>query len=133
MKSAFIIFDRMTFLDFIGFYDPVERAREKATKQIENPRERAIIVRYIEEKGVEPKQAAPGNPWTWTMEFPDAFTDRTGVPQLLAKGFHHVHISVGNTHGCLVVDKDGNVTYEAHVVSGKSRSVMKFDTNGNKI
>lgn len=49
---------------------------------------------------VEPKQAAPGNPWSWTMEFPDAFTDRTGVPQLLAKGFHHVHIAVGNTHGC---------------------------------
>lgn len=33
------------------------------------------------------------------MEFPDAFTERTGVPQLLAKGFHHVHISVGNTFG----------------------------------
>jgi pimeloyl-ACP methyl ester carboxylesterase len=49
---------------------------------------------------VEPKQAAPGNPWTWCMEFPDAFTERTGVLQLLEKGFHHVHIAVGNTHGC---------------------------------
>jgi len=49
---------------------------------------------------VVPKQAAPGNPWTWCMEFPDAFTDRTGVPQLLEKGFHHVHIVVGNTFGC---------------------------------
>ena len=49
---------------------------------------------------VEPKQAAPGKPWTWCMEFPDAFTERTGVLQLLEKGFHHVHITVGNTFGC---------------------------------
>lgn len=48
---------------------------------------------------VEPKQAAPGNPWTWCMEFPGAFTARTGVPKLLEKGFHHVHINVGNTFG----------------------------------
>jgi pimeloyl-ACP methyl ester carboxylesterase len=48
----------------------------------------------------EPKQPAVGNPWTWCMEFPDAFTDRTGVLQLLEKGFHHVHMVVGNTHGC---------------------------------
>ena len=46
---------------------------------------------------VEPKQAAAGNPWTWCMEFPDAFTERTGVLQLLEKGFHHVHIVVGTT------------------------------------
>ena len=25
---------------------------------------------------VEPKAALPGNPWSWCMEFPDAFTDR---------------------------------------------------------
>ena len=25
MKAAFIVFDRMTYLDFIGFYDPVTR------------------------------------------------------------------------------------------------------------
>jgi hypothetical protein len=48
---------------------------------------------------VEPKQAAPGHPWTWCMEFPDAFTDRTGVPQLLEAGFHHLHVEVGNTFG----------------------------------
>ncbi len=29
------------------------------------------------------------------MEFPDAFTHRTGILQLLEKGFHHVHIDVG--------------------------------------
>ena len=49
---------------------------------------------------VEPRKALPGNPWTWCMEFPDAFTEQTGVPQLLEKGFHHLHIQVGNTFGC---------------------------------
>ena len=48
---------------------------------------------------VEPKQAAPGKPWTWCLEFPDAFTERTGVLQLLEQGFHHVHLEVGNTFG----------------------------------
>lgn len=48
---------------------------------------------------VEPRVAAPGQPWTWCMEFPDAFTDRTGVPQLLERGFYHVYIKVGNTFG----------------------------------
>lgn len=27
MKAAFIVFDRMTYLDFIGFYDPVTRLK----------------------------------------------------------------------------------------------------------
>lgn len=49
---------------------------------------------------VKPKQARPGNPWTWCMEFPDAFTERTGVPQLLGQGFHHLFMNVGNTFGC---------------------------------
>lgn len=48
---------------------------------------------------VEPKEPAPGRPWTWCMEFPDAFTERTGVPALLEKGFHHLHLEVGNTFG----------------------------------
>lgn len=48
---------------------------------------------------VEPKEAAPGKPWSWCMEFPDAFTDRCAAPALLEKGFHHAHISVGNTFG----------------------------------
>ena len=41
---------------------------------------------------VEPEKAAEGNPWTWCMEWPTAFVIRTGVPALLAKGYHHVHI-----------------------------------------
>jgi pimeloyl-ACP methyl ester carboxylesterase len=46
---------------------------------------------------VEPKNALPGRPWSWCMEFPDAFTARCAAPQLLAAGFHHAHIVVGNT------------------------------------
>lgn len=49
---------------------------------------------------VEPADPLPGKPWTWCTEFPDAFTDRTGVPQLLAKGIHHAHISDFNRLGC---------------------------------
>lgn len=37
-------------------------------------------------------KAAAGNPWTWTMQWREAFVPRTGVPQLLAKGWHHVAI-----------------------------------------
>lgn len=48
---------------------------------------------------VEPKQNAPGNPWVWCMEFPEAFTERTGVRELLAKGFHYVYVEVGNQFG----------------------------------
>lgn len=48
---------------------------------------------------VEPKTALPGKPWSWCLEFPDAFTERCAAPALLAQGFHHAHISVGNTYG----------------------------------
>ncbi|MFA6929059.1 MAG: alpha/beta hydrolase [Lentisphaeria bacterium] len=41
---------------------------------------------------VEPEQAAAGMPWTWCIEWPTAFVPRTGVPRLLAQGFHHVHL-----------------------------------------
>ena len=35
---------------------------------------------------------AAGQPWTWTIQWRTAFVPRTGVPQLLAKGWHHVAI-----------------------------------------
>ena len=43
---------------------------------------------------VEPEKKAPGMPWTWCMEWPSAFVKRIGVPDLLARGFHQVHIKV---------------------------------------
>ena len=60
---------------------------------------RKFVVDSREAWIVEPKEALPGKPWSWCMEFPDAFTERCAAPALLAKGFHHAHISVGNTFG----------------------------------
>ena len=48
---------------------------------------------------VEPATPLPGNPWSWCMMFPDAFTTRCAAPQLLAAGFHHAFLDVGNTFG----------------------------------
>jgi hypothetical protein len=72
---------------------------------------------------VEPKQALPGRPWIWCMEFPDAFTDRTGVPQLVEKGFHHLHIAVGNTFGCPSALKKFDAFYAAVTSNGLARKV----------
>ena len=49
---------------------------------------------------VEPETPLPGNPWSWCMMFPDAFTERCATPQLVAAGFHHAFLDVGNTFGC---------------------------------
>ena len=38
---------------------------------------------------VEPQEPLPGNPWSWCLMFPDAFTTRCAAPQLVAAGFHH--------------------------------------------
>ena len=62
---------------------------------------------------VEPKQALPGKPWSWCMEFPDAFPDRCAAPALVAKGFFHAHIKVGNTFGCPDAVKHFNAFYAA--------------------
>ena len=48
---------------------------------------------------VEPTAPLPGNPWSWCMMFPDAFTERCAAPQLVAAGFHHAFLDVGNTFG----------------------------------
>jgi len=48
---------------------------------------------------VVPETALPGNPWSWCMMFPDAFTDRCASPQLVARGFHHAFLDVGNSFG----------------------------------
>jgi len=48
---------------------------------------------------VEPATPLPGNPWSWCMMFPDAFVQRCAAPQLVAAGFHHAFLDVGNTFG----------------------------------
>ncbi len=70
---------------------------------------------------VEPKQAAAGKPWSWCTEFPDAFTDRCAAPALLAAGFHHGHIQVGNTFGCPAAMKQFDAFYAAVTAQGLGR------------
>lgn len=70
---------------------------------------------------VEPKQAAPGNPWTWCTENPDAFTDRTGVPQLIAKGFYHVHVSAGDNYGNPATMRIYDAFYKAFTAKGLAK------------
>jgi pimeloyl-ACP methyl ester carboxylesterase len=67
---------------------------------------------------VEPKEARSGKPWSWCMEFPDAFTDRCAAPALLKQGFHHGHIVVGNTFGSPAALKQFDAFYEAMMARG---------------
>lgn len=73
---------------------------------------------------VEPKSPLPGKPWSWCMEFPDAFTDRCAAPELLKRGFHHVHLVVGNTFGCPAAIKHFNAFYAALQVRGLARKAV---------
>ena len=45
----------------------------------------------VVEPTVEPLK---GLPWTWTIQWWDAFVDRTGVLELLKRGYHHVWIDL---------------------------------------
>ena len=47
---------------------------------------------------VEPSaKPIDGMPWTWTMQWAEAFVDRTGVLDLLRRGYHHVTIDLFET------------------------------------
>lgn len=73
---------------------------------------------------VEPSAPAlPGKPWTWVTEFPDAFTKRTGVPELLRQGFHHAHISDFNRLGCEEQLKVMDAFYDEMVRRGFAKKV----------
>lgn len=73
---------------------------------------------------VEPQKALPGNPWSWCLQFPDAFTDRTPVLGLLAAGYHHAHIAVGNTFGCPEAIRHFNAFYQVLTQAGLSGKVV---------
>ena len=49
---------------------------------------------WVVEPSIAPKK---GIPWTWTMQWAEAFVDRTGVPDLLKRGYHHVTIDLFDT------------------------------------
>ena len=46
---------------------------------------------------VEPARPAAGRPWVWTMQWMGAYLDRTGAPELVRQGFHHVHLEAFDT------------------------------------
>lgn len=46
---------------------------------------------------VEPPNPAPGLPWSWCLQWAEAFVPRTPALKLLERGFHHVHIDVFST------------------------------------
>jgi pimeloyl-ACP methyl ester carboxylesterase len=73
---------------------------------------------------VEPKNPLPGKPWSWCMEFPDAFADRCAAPALVQKGFYHAHIVVGNTFGCPAAVKHFNAFYDALQARGLAKKAV---------
>ena len=58
---------------------------------------------------VEPRNPAPGLPWTWCLQWAEAFVPRTPALKLLERGFHHVHLDVFSTYmneeGVAVLEK----------------------------
>ncbi len=71
----------------------------------------------------EPATPLPGKPWSWCMEFADVYTDRCAAQALLAKGFYHAHISVGNTFGCPAAVKQFDAFYDSVHARGLSSKV----------
>jgi cyclohexyl-isocyanide hydratase len=95
MKAAFIVFDRMTYLDLIGFYDPVTRLRsmkimEDFEWRILAPTSRVVDDRGLRmepEAGMEPLASydmlfVPGGMGTRPLQRDPAFIDwlKTGAP-----------------------------------------------------
>ena len=73
---------------------------------------------------VEPANPLPGHPWSWCMEFPDAFTDRCSAPALLKAGYFHAHIRVGNTFGCPTAVCHFNAFYATLTAAGLSKKAV---------
>lgn len=59
---------------------------------------------------VVPKQAAAGRPWIWRAEFFDHRPEADLA--LLARGFHLVYLTVGNTFGCPDAMKHWDACYK---------------------
>jgi pimeloyl-ACP methyl ester carboxylesterase len=72
----------------------------------------------------EPEFPLPGNPWVWCMEFPDAFPERCGAPDLLREGFYYAHLKVGDTYGAPAVMGAMRAFYEEMTRRGLSRKLV---------
>ena len=62
MKAAFVVFDRMTFLDFIGFYDPVTRLKSMKIMDDFEWRICSTIQRVVDDRGLRIEADAVAEP-----------------------------------------------------------------------
>lgn len=62
MKAAFVVFDRMTSLDFIGFYDPVTRLKSMSIIPDFEWRICATARRIVDDRGLGIEADAVGEP-----------------------------------------------------------------------
>jgi cyclohexyl-isocyanide hydratase len=68
MKVAFVLFDRMTSLDFIGFYDPVTRLKSMKIMDDLEWQLCAMTETVVDDRGlrIEANQVvSPSTPTTW--------------------------------------------------------------------
>ncbi len=62
MKAAFVVFDRMTSLDFIGFYDPVTRLKSMKIMEDFEWRICSTIQRVVDDRGLRIEVDAVAEP-----------------------------------------------------------------------
>src|SRR4030095_11415455 len=62
MKAAFIVFDRMTSLDFIGFYDPVTRLKSMKIMDDFEWRICSTTQHVVDDRGLRIEADAVGDP-----------------------------------------------------------------------
>lgn len=62
MKAAFVIFDRMTSLDFIGFYDPVTRLKSMKIMDDFEWRICSMTKRVVDDRGLQLEADAVAEP-----------------------------------------------------------------------
>jgi cyclohexyl-isocyanide hydratase len=62
MKAGFVVFDRLTSLDFIGFYDPVTRLRSMGILEDFEWRLCALSPQVTDDRGLRIQAEAPGTP-----------------------------------------------------------------------
>jgi transcriptional regulator GlxA family with amidase domain len=78
MKAAFVVFDRMTSLDFIGFYDPVTRLKSMKIQEDFEWRVCALARSVVDDRGLRMDADTVGAPLdTYDMLFlPGGFGTR---------------------------------------------------------
>jgi hypothetical protein len=69
MKAAFVVFDRLTSLDFVGFYDPVTRLKSMNILDDFDWRVCSTVRSVVDDRGLRMEAAAVGSPSIRTTWF----------------------------------------------------------------